>query len=58
MQLLADHGAQVSVKDHYGSTPLDFAQGKVGNSGRPGVGGGGEVHKDTAALLTKLAAKS
>jgi ankyrin repeat protein len=58
VQLLADHGAALSVKDHFGSTPLDFAQGKIGTSGRPGVGGGGEVHKDTAALLTKLAAKS
>jgi ankyrin repeat protein len=58
VQLLADHGASVTVKDRFGSTPLDFAQGKVGNSGRPGVGGGGEAHKDTAALLTKLAAKS
>jgi ankyrin repeat protein len=58
VQLLADHGAMLSVKDHFGSTPLDVAQGKVGTSGRPGVGGGGEVHKDTAALLTKLATRS
>jgi uncharacterized protein len=58
VQLLADHGASLSVKDHFGSTPLDFAQGKIGTSGRPGVGGGGEAHKDTAALLTKLATKS
>jgi ankyrin repeat protein len=58
VQLLADHGAAIGAKDHFGSTPLDFAQGKVGTSGRPGVGGGGEVHKDTAALLTKLAARS
>lgn len=58
VQLLADHGAAISVKDHFGSTPLDVAEGKVGFSGRPGVGGGGEVHKDTAALLTKLASKS
>jgi ankyrin repeat protein len=58
VQLLADHGAAVGAKDHFGSTPLDFAQGKVGTSGRPGVGAGGEAHKDTAALLTKLAAKS
>ncbi len=58
VQLLADHGAAIGAKDHFGSTALDFAQGKVGTSGRPGVGGGGEVHKDTAALLTKLATKS
>ncbi len=58
VQLLADHGATIMVKDHFGSTPLDVAQGKVGFSGRPGVGGGGEVHKDTAALLTKLAGRS
>ncbi len=58
VQLLADHGAIVAVKDHFGSTPLDIALGKVSTSGRPGVGAGGEVHKDTAALLTKLASKS
>jgi ankyrin repeat protein len=58
VQLLADHGALLAAKDHFGSTPLDFAQGKVGTSGRPGVGGGGEVHKDTVALLMKLAARS
>jgi ankyrin repeat protein len=58
VQLLADHGAAISAKDHFGSTPLDVAEGKVGFSGRPGVGAGGEVHKDTAALLTKLASRS
>ena len=58
VQLLADHGATINAKDHFGSTPLDVAEGKVGFSGRPGVGAGGEVHKDTAALLTKLASQS
>jgi ankyrin repeat protein len=58
VQLLADHGAMLAAKDHFGSTPLDFAAGKVGTSGRPGVGGGGEAHKDTVALLTKLTTKS
>jgi uncharacterized protein len=58
VQLLADHGATITAKDHFGSTPLDVAQGKVGTSGRPGVGAAGEVHKETAALLTKLASKS
>jgi uncharacterized protein len=58
VQLLADHGAAITAKDHFGSTPLDVAEGKVGFSGRPGVGAGGEVHKDTAALLAKLASKS
>jgi ankyrin repeat protein len=58
VQLLVDHGAAVAAKDHFGSTPLDFAEGKVGTSGRPGVGATGEGHKDTAALLTKLATKS
>jgi len=58
VQLLADHGAALGAKDRFGSTPLDVASGKVGTSGRPGVGAGGEAHKDTAALLTKLAAKS
>jgi uncharacterized protein len=55
VQLLAEHGAEIGAKDHFGSTPLDFAQGKVGMSGRPGVGGGGEAHRDTVALLAKLA---
>jgi ankyrin repeat protein len=58
VQLLADHGATITIKDRFGSTPLDVAEGKVGSAGRPGVGGGGEVHKDTAALLTKLASRS
>jgi uncharacterized protein len=58
VQLLADHGAAINAKDRFGSTPLDVAQGKVGSSGRPGVGGSGEVHKDTAALLLKLASGS
>jgi ankyrin repeat protein len=58
VQLLADHGAMITAKDHFGSTPLDVAQGKVGSSGRPGVGAAGEVHKETAALLTKLASRS
>ncbi len=58
VQLLADHGATLGIKDHFGSTPLDVAEGKVGTAGRPGVGGGGEAHKDTAALLTKLAGHS
>ncbi|HEY6453816.1 MAG TPA: ankyrin repeat domain-containing protein [Steroidobacteraceae bacterium] len=58
VQLLADHGALLAAKDRFGSTPLDFAAGKVGTSGRPGVGGAGEVHKDTVALLTKLATRS
>ncbi len=56
VQMLADHGANISIKDRFGSTPLDIASGKVGFSGRPGVGGGADAHKDTAALLTKLAA--
>jgi ankyrin repeat protein len=58
VQLLADHGAALNAKDRFGSTPLDVAEGKVSFSGRPGVGGGGEAHKDTAALLTKLASKT
>lgn len=58
VQLLADHGAAIAIKDRFGNTPLDVAEGKVGFSGRPGVGGGGEIHKDTAALLIKLASRS
>jgi len=58
VQLLADHGATIRIKDRFGSTPLDMAEGKVGFSGRPGVGGGGEAHQDTAALLVRLAGRS
>lgn len=58
VKLLADHGATINAKDRFGSTPLDVAEGKVGFSGRPGVGGGGTMHKDTAALLAKLAART
>jgi uncharacterized protein len=58
VQFLVDHGAVLAAKDHFGSTAADFAAGKVGTSGRPGVGGGGEAHKDTVALLTKLATRS
>jgi hypothetical protein len=30
VQLLADHGAVISAKDHFGRTPLDVAEGKSG----------------------------
>ena len=56
VQLLADHGAALGAKDHFGSTPWTSHKARSVPPGRPGVGGGGEVHKDTAALLTKLAA--
>ena len=58
VQLLADHGANLAAKDRFGNTPYDVASGKNGGSGRGGVGGASEVHKDTAELLQKLAGKA
>ena len=57
VQLLADHGANLQAKDRFGATALDVALGKAGGTGRGGVGGTSEAHKDTADLLQKLAAQ-
>jgi len=53
VQFLADHGANLSVKDRQGKTPLDAALGLAGGSG--GFDGSRkDVHESTAELLKKL----
>jgi len=55
VQFLADHGANLSVKDRQGKTPLDAALGLAGGSG--GFDGSRkDVHESTAELLKKLTA--
>jgi len=57
VQFLADHGANLSVKDRQGKTPLDAALGLAGGSG--GFDGSRkDVHESTAELLKKLIAKT
>jgi len=53
VQLLADRGAALEVKDKQGRTPLDAALG-VGGRGR--AGGPAPVHDNTAALIRRLIA--
>lgn len=56
VQFLADHGANLTVKDKQGKTPLDAALGLAGGSG--GFDGSRkDVHESTAELLKKLTAK-
>jgi uncharacterized protein len=52
VQFLADHGAQLDIKDKKGHTPLDAANGLMGNGGFDGSRR--DVHESTAALLRKL----
>jgi len=52
VKFLAEHGADLAVKDVDGVTPIDAANGKLRGRGR----GPGVVHADTAALLTELSA--
>ena len=54
VQFLADHGAKLDVKDKKGRTPLDAANGLLGNGGFDGTRR--DVHESTAALLRKLMA--
>jgi ankyrin repeat protein len=55
VQYLADHGANLNVKDRQGKTPLDEALGQ--GSGAGGFDGSRkDVHESTAELLKKLAA--
>ena len=57
VQFLADHGANLDVKDRQGKTPLDAALGLAGGSG--GFDGSRkDVHESTAELLKRLAAKA
>src|SRR5580700_824649 len=52
VQFLADHGAKLDVKDRKGRTPLDAANGLMGNGGFDGSRR--DVHDSTVALLRKL----
>jgi uncharacterized protein len=54
VQFLADHGAKLDVKDKKGRTPLDAANGLMGNGGFDGTRR--DVHESTVALLRKLMA--
>ena len=55
VKCLVRHNADLYAKDSRGATPVDSALGLHG--GGPG-GNGGEVHKDTAALLQQLMASN
>jgi uncharacterized protein len=52
VQFLVDHGAKLDVKDKKGHTPLDAANGLMGNGGFDGTRR--DVHESTVALLSKL----
>ena len=52
VQFLADHGAKLDGKDKKGRTPLDAANGLMGNGGFDGTRR--DVHETTAALIRKL----
>jgi uncharacterized protein len=54
VQFLVDHGAKLDVKDKKGRTPLDAANGLMGNGGFDGTRR--DVHESTVALLRKLMA--
>lgn len=54
VQFLADHGAKLDIKDKKGRTPLDAANGLMGNGGFDGTRR--DVHASTAELLKKLMA--
>jgi ankyrin repeat protein len=55
VNLLAQHGAKLDVKDKQGHTPADAAMG-LGGRGR--AGGPAPVHQDTAALIKRLLGES
>ncbi len=54
VQFLADHGAKLDAMDKNGRTPLDAANGLLGNGGFDGTRR--DVHESTVALLRKLMA--
>ncbi len=54
VQFLVDHGAKMDIKDKKGRTPLDAANGLMGNGGFDGSRR--DVHESTVALLRKLMA--
>jgi ankyrin repeat protein len=51
VELLVTYGADLNIKDLQGNTALDAALGKAGLFGR---GSGGDLHQETADLITKL----
>ena len=51
VKLLAEHGAQLDIKDKQGRTPLDFA---LGAGGRGRAGAAPLARESTAALLRRL----
>jgi ankyrin repeat protein len=51
-KLLVERGADLTVADHEGLTPLDAANGKISGRGR----GAGAAHPETAQALTELLA--
>jgi ankyrin repeat protein len=51
VKLLAEHGAQLNIKDKQGRTPLDFA---LGAGGRGRAGAAPVARESTAALLRQL----
>jgi len=51
VKLLAEHGAQLDIKDKQGRTPLDFA---LGAGGRGRAGAAPVARETTAALLRQL----
>jgi uncharacterized protein len=55
VQFLADHGAKLDIQDKKGRTPLDAANGLMGNGGFDGSRR--DVHESTVALLKKLMAQ-
>jgi ankyrin repeat protein len=54
VSLLAEHGADLSVKDNRGRTALDYAKGNSGG----GRGQAAPASPETAALLEKLITKN
>ena len=52
VQFLAAHNAKLDIKDKKGRTPLDAANGLMGNGGFDGTRR--DVHETTVALLRKL----
>jgi hypothetical protein len=54
VEFLVEHGAKLDVKDKKGRTPLDAANGLMGNGGFDGSRQ--DVHESTVALLRKLMA--
>jgi ankyrin repeat protein len=52
VEFLAEHGARLDIKDKKGRTPLDAANGLMGNGGFDGTRR--DVHETTVALLRKL----